>query len=74
MHNELDSTRFSCFAFEVERFNEDDEDTDCNTTAEPAAVDDDGNGIDDDEVFMGTQFPKQFGHCSGWGLHDIVGL
>ena len=61
----MDPTRFPCFAFEVERFDDDDEDIDCNTTAEPAAVDDDGNGMDDDEVLMGTKFPKQCGHCSG---------
>ena len=53
MHDEVEPTRLPCLTFEVERF-DDDEDTDCNTTAEPAAVDDDGNGIDDDEVFMGT--------------------
>ena len=64
MHNELDSATFSCFAFEVERFNEDDEDTDCNTTAEPAAVDDD-NGMDDDEVLIEVKLPKQWGHWSG---------
>ena len=73
MHEEVEPIRLPCFTFEVERF-DDDEDIDCNTTAEPAAVDDDGNGIDDEEVFTGTKFPKQCGHCSGWVLHDIVGL
>ena len=46
----MDPIGFPCLVFEVERLDDEDEDTDCNTTAEPAAVDD----IIDDEGVIGT--------------------
>ena len=66
----MDPTGFPSLDFEVERFDDDDEDADCNTTAGPAAVDDELNGVDDDEALMGMKLPKQCGHCSDWLLHD----
>ena len=59
----MDPIGFPCLFFEVERLDDEDEgeDMDCTTTAEPAAVDD--NGVDDD--LMGTVLlPKQCEHCS----------
>jgi hypothetical protein len=59
----MDPIGFPCLFFEVERLDDEDEDEDmdCTTTAEPAAVDDDGVDEDDDLIHT-VLLPTQYEH------------
>ena len=61
LHNEIG---VPCIFFEVERLDDEDEDEDmdCTTTAEPAAVDDDGVDGDEDLIHTVLLLPTQYEH------------